>query len=101
MKNTMKNLRTAVTGTSLLLGLLLVLPTACDAQSQRPARKEAASKPNNPPAKLTVQDTSINRDVRAPISFSPVIRKNQPRGCEHLLNHHHTGTAHGKSPVDG
>jgi serine protease Do len=37
-----------------------------------------SSSKGNPPAKLTVQDTSINRDIRAPISFAPVAKKVGP-----------------------
>jgi S1-C subfamily serine protease len=32
----------------------------------------------NPPAKVTVQDTPLNRELRAPISFAPVARKVGP-----------------------
>jgi hypothetical protein len=32
----------------------------------------------NPPPKLLIQDTPLNREVRAPISFAPVIRKVEP-----------------------
>ena len=33
---------------------------------------------NNPPAKLSVEENPINRDIRAPISFAPVIKKVSP-----------------------
>ncbi len=39
----------------------------------------ATSKQNsNPPAKVVVQDTPINRDIKAPISFAPVAKKVGP-----------------------
>jgi serine protease Do len=86
MKNTIARAFSAgLPGACLVLSVLLVLPTACDAQNQ--AQKKDA-KPNNPPAKLTVQDTPINRDVRAPISFAPVISKITPA----VVNIHSTTT---------
>lgn len=33
---------------------------------------------NNPPAKLSIEERAINRDVRAPISFAPVIKRVAP-----------------------
>ncbi|HZR17557.1 MAG TPA: DegQ family serine endoprotease [Verrucomicrobiae bacterium] len=33
---------------------------------------------NNPPARLTVEEKPINREIRAPISFAPVIKKVAP-----------------------
>ena len=33
---------------------------------------------NNPPAKLTIEERALNRDVRAPISFAPVIKRVAP-----------------------
>ena len=32
----------------------------------------------NPPPKLIIQDSPLNRDVRAPISFAPVIKRVEP-----------------------
>src|SRR5437016_11802198 len=33
---------------------------------------------NNSPAKLSVEERALNRDVRAPISFAPVIKRVAP-----------------------
>jgi serine protease Do len=41
-------------------------------------RVAAAKSTNNPPAKITVEERSVNRDVRAPISFAPVIKRVAP-----------------------
>lgn len=53
-------------GLSCALVLLLLLPlVSLDAKT-------------NPPPKLLIQDTPLNRDVRAPISFAPVVKKVEP-----------------------
>src|SRR5215469_13384015 len=44
----------------------------------------------NPPAKLNVDERTINRDVRAPISFAPVIKKVSPS----VVNIYSTMTIH-------
>jgi serine protease Do len=55
-----------------LLAAVLALPDGA------PAAPAKGSSKNNPPAKLTVQDTPINREIRAPISFAPVASKVGP-----------------------
>jgi serine protease Do len=37
-----------------------------------------AASGTNPPAKLNIQDSPINRELRAPISFAPVVKKVAP-----------------------
>ena len=44
----------------------------------------------NPPAKLSVEEKALNRDVRAPISFAPVIKKVAPS----VVNIYSTMTVH-------
>jgi serine protease Do len=44
----------------------------------------------NPPAKLNIEEKALNRDVRAPISFSPVIKKVAPS----VVNIYSTMTIH-------
>jgi serine protease Do len=51
------------------IALLLIVMCGAVAQA-RPS--------NNPPAKLAIDEKTINRDVRAPISFAPVIKKVSP-----------------------
>src|SRR5260221_11549252 len=55
------------TNLTTVLGLLLV--TFCGV---------APARTNNPPAKLNIEATPINREVRAPLSFAPVIKKAAP-----------------------
>ncbi len=38
----------------------------------------AVAKSNNPPPKLIIQDAPIKRDLRAPISFAPMVKKVAP-----------------------
>lgn len=78
MKTRIKAFSAFVSAMALLIGLLLALPTACNAQDQSQKKKVSSPKPNNPPAKLTIEDTPINREMRAPISFAPVIKKVTP-----------------------
>src|SRR5512140_2368611 len=42
------------------------------------AAQQPNTKSNNPPAKVVVQDTPINRDIKAPLSFAPVAKKVGP-----------------------
>ncbi len=59
-----------------MLGILgaMLLPSAYFG-----VRAFAAARQNaNPPAKLTVQSSPINRDIKAPISFAPVFKKVGP-----------------------
>src|SRR5260370_4828865 len=43
------------------------------------SRLDAAPKSGaNPPAKLKIEETPLNRDVKAPISFAPVAKKDGP-----------------------
>jgi serine protease Do len=56
------------TNVTTILALLVV--TFCGLARERTT--------NNPPARLTVEAAPINREIRAPISFSPMIKKAAP-----------------------
>lgn len=70
----LKNSGTLHSSALALAFLLAVTCTACNAQEA----SEKKSSPNNPPPKLTVEKSQINRDLRAPISYAPVIAKVTP-----------------------
>jgi serine protease Do len=67
----------------ILAGLMAIQSVACAGSGQ------AKSSTNSPP-KLAIQSASINRDVRAPISFAPVVRKIAPS----VVNIYSTMTVH-------
>ena len=68
-------------------GLLLVLCTFCAVVSART---------NNPPAKLSIDEKPINRELRAPISFAPVTK----RVAGSVVNIYSTMTIHEKGSAN-
>ncbi len=64
-------LRLAAPGKAVAVLLAAFLAFVTQAHSATSAR-------NNPPAKLKVEDSGLNRELRAPISFAPVIKRIAP-----------------------
>jgi len=61
------------------LALWLVLLQGVSERETCAAPKSAANPPStNPPAKLKIEETPLNRDIKAPISFAPVAKKVGP-----------------------
>jgi len=70
---------------------LLLLFLSLSLCSLAPARTST-----NPPAKLNIDEKPINRDVRAPISFSPVVK----RVAASVVNIYSTMTVHERATPD-
>ena len=71
MNTNLKSFGVAFASLIVALGVLTSPSTGATAQ-------QTNTKSNNPPAKVVVQDTPINRDIKAPLSFAPVAKKVGP-----------------------
>ncbi|HYG34294.1 MAG TPA: DegQ family serine endoprotease [Clostridia bacterium] len=67
--------KTGILGSSIVVVVMVQWFLSCFSIS---AASKNTANTTNPPARLTIQDAPLNRDLRAPVSFAPVAKKVGP-----------------------